>query len=132
MGIMKPKAALVKDGFLPAGSENKRGRISKEADARCKELAASGWAIDGYSVSKSTDSTETVVKVKSDPNAVAEIPNATRDEKTLEAFYGTVKVGMRTVCNNCRQSLTYCPCPQPRVWNFNGDDEVVVHFKSTR
>ena len=123
MGIMKPKAALVKDQFVDGdhtwspGDENKRGRLSKPAIERCKELAGQGWSIDGYSVSESSSPTgpRTVVQVKRDPNAVVDIPNPTRDEKTMTAWAGTKEVGMRTVCNNCKRSLTYCPCPQPRV-----------------
>lgn len=131
---MKPKAALVKDGFTEgdhtwsAGDENKRGRLSLVAKARLTELASKGWQIDDYSVSKSEAGEVTVTKVKSDPNAVAEIPNPTRDEKALNAYSGTVKIGMRTVCNNCRRSLTYCPCEQPRVW-LDCDLQGVVHFK---
>lgn len=128
---MKPKEALVKDGFLPAGSENTRGRMSKAAIARCEELAGKGWSIDGFSVTKSADTSkpDTVVKVKTDPNAVVDIPPPTRDETTMEAWAGTVNVGMRKVCNNCRRSITYCPCPQPRVW-VDFDTEAVVHFKA--
>lgn len=127
---MKPKEALVKDGFLPKGSENKRGRISVAAIERCKELAAQGWAIDGYSVSTATDSTVTVAKVTVDPNAVAEIPNPTRDETAMTAHVGDVTIGMRTVCNTCRRSLTYCPCPQPRVW-VDHTREGLVYFQPT-
>lgn len=128
---MKPKDALVKDGFLPEGSQNKRGRLSGAAIDRCKELATQGWTIDGYTVSAGTASGEgevQVTKTAVDPNRVADIPNPTRDETALAAFSGTVKVGMRTVCNNCRRSLTYCPCEQPRVW-LDFDTEGVVYFK---
>lgn len=127
---MKPKEALVKDGFLPPGSENTRGRMSKDAIARCEALAAKGWQIDGFSVTKSVDTSkpDTVLRVKTDSNTVAEIPNPTRDESALQAFSGTIKVGMRTVCNNCRRSLTYCPCESPRVW-LDHDTQGVVHFK---
>lgn len=136
---MKPKAALVKDGFVEGdhvwspGDENKRGRLSVAAKARLTELALSGWQIDDYSVTKSADTSkpDTVVKIKTDPNAVVDIPNPTRDEKALEAWSGTVKVGMRTVCNNCRRSLTYCPCEQPRVW-LDHETQGVVHFKPVK
>lgn len=126
---MKPKEALVKDGFLPPDASG-RGRLSKDADARCKELAAQGWQIDGYSVAKSADTSkpDTVVKVKTDPNSVSEIPNPTRDEKALVAYSGNIKIGMRTVCNNCRRSLTYCPCESPRVW-LDHNNQGIVYFK---
>jgi len=94
-------------------------------------LAGQGWQIDGFSVTKSADTSkpDTVTKIKADPNAVVDIPNPTRDESALSAFSGTVKVGMRTVCNNCRRSLTYCPCEQPRVW-LDADVQGVVFFKA--
>lgn len=131
---MKPKVALVKDGFLPAGSENVRGRLSAAAIERCKELAAKGWDIDGYTVSKSTAAEDkpVVEKVKHDPNRIPDVPDQIRDEndwKAIRYFEGKpVEVGMRTVCNVCRSSLTYCPCEKPRVW-VDYQDEAVVYFK---
>jgi hypothetical protein len=127
---LKPKDALVKDGFLPPGSEKQRGRLSGAAIDRCKELAGQGWDIEGYSVTVSSDSTAATVvqKVKADPNAVVDIPNPTRDETAMTAWAGDVNVGMRKVCNNCRRSLTYCPCPQPRVW-VDHETQAVVHFR---
>jgi hypothetical protein len=128
---MKPKEALVKDGFLPKGSENTRGRMSKAAIERCEQLASKGWDIDGFSVVKSADTSkpDTVARIKTDPNAVVDIPNPTRDESAMQAFSGTSKVGMRTVCNNCKRSLTYCPCEQPRVW-LDHNTQGVVFFKA--
>lgn len=126
---LKPKVALVKDGFLPEGSENVRGRLSADAINRCKELASQGWDIDGYVVSKSSDSTpSTVSKVKHDPNVIPDVPDATRPESSWTAWVGTLSVGMRTVCNNCRCSLTYCHCESPLVW-LDHNDQGVVHFK---
>ena len=132
---MKPKVALVKDGFIDGdhtwsrGDENKRGRLSKPAIERCKVLASEGWDIDGYTVSQSVSGESTVSKVKSDPNAVSEIPPPTRDETTMTAWVGDKSVGMRTVCNNCRRSLPYCLCEQPKVW-LDHINEGVVRFKS--
>jgi hypothetical protein len=132
---MKPKAALVKDGFVEGdhtwspGDENQRGRLSKAAKTRLDELAALGWQIDDLSVGQSSTGEVTVTKVKSDPNAVVDIPSPTRDESALQAFSGTIKIGMRTVCNNCRRSLTYCPCEQPRVW-LDHETQGVVYFKA--
>lgn len=132
---MKPKVALVKDGFLPAGSENKRGRLSLAADARLKELAGMGWQIDGYSVSKSTtpDTAPVVTKAASaDPNRVVDVPDESRPESLWIAYRHAdgkpVDVGMRTCCNVCRASLTYCRCESPRVW-VDFDSEAVVYFK---
>lgn len=135
---MKPKVALVKDGFLPAGSENKRGRLSADAINRLKELALSGWDIDGYSVVKGTpDPTaaiplpgDRVEKVSVDPNSIADVPDETRPESDWNAFVGNKSIGMRTVCNTCHSSLTYCHCQHPRVWiDYNA--EGVVVFKPT-
>lgn len=132
---MKPKVALVKDGFLPAGSENKRGRLSGPAIERLKELAGKGWNIEGYSVSKSTAPNEAPVVEKvatADPNAIIEVAEESRPEKDFVAYrYEDGKpqeIGMRTVCNVCRNSLTYCRCDSPRVW-VDHDREAVVNFK---
>lgn len=122
--MLKPKVALVQDGFLPPGSENKKGRLSGAAIERCKELAAQGVKIEGYEVSSSS----TVEKVKADPNAVVEIPEAFHDETALRAFTSEGEIGMRTVCNNSGASITYCPCGQHRVW-VDFDREGVVYFK---
>lgn len=128
---MKPKAALVKDGFLPAGSELKRGRLSADAINRCKELASQGWQIDGYEVS-STANTEPVVnkvKVATGAKEIADIGEPFRHEDAWTAHSTMGEVGMRTVCNNCRCSLTYCPCPHPVV-NLDHETVGVVVFKS--
>lgn len=127
---MKPKVALVKDGFLPPGSENQRGRLSGAAISRLKELAAKGWTIEGYSVTKPTTSAENakVEKVAVDPNRIQETPPESRPEKDWQGFTTEGEVGMRTVCNTCRASLTYCPCQFPRVW-LDCDTEAVVTFK---
>jgi len=120
---VKPKVALVKDGFLPPGSENKRGRISLDAIERLKELASQGWKIDGYEAKG-----DTVEKVKTDPNAVIDIPDATIDERTVRAFTSEGEIGLRTVCNNSGVSMTFCPCPGHKVW-LDHEREGVVYFK---
>lgn len=127
---IKPKVALVKDGFLPAGSENKRGRLSGAAITRLKELAASGMDIEGYTVSKSSDSTAPpkVEKVSVDPNRVVDVPDESRPEADWQAFSTNGEIGMRTCCNVCGSSLTYCYCPHPRVW-LDFQTEGVVYFK---
>ena len=135
--MMKPKVALVKDGFLPAGSENKRGRLSGEAIARCKTLAAQGWAIEGYEVSKSTNSSKadtapTVEKVKvaASGKEIADIGEPTRDEKSLAAYADGKKIGMREVCR-CGASFTYCRCSEPMI-RAGGDRMVVVYFRDRK
>ena len=131
---MKPKDALVKDGFLPEGSQNKRGRLSAAAIARCTELASQGWQIDGYVTSQSASQDAPVVKkvAQSNVKEVADIGEPYRDENYWTASADGHPVGMRTVDNVCGNSLTYCPCPHPRVW-VDFDHEAVVQFspKST-
>lgn len=131
---MKPKVALVKDGFLPPGSENTRGRMSKAAITRCEELAAQGWKIDGFSAVKSSDTSKpvTVERVSVDPNRIADVPDMARDERDFTAWVTREgkpeKIGMREVCNGCRSSFTYCHCSTPRFW-LDHTRESVVTFK---
>lgn len=133
---MKPKVALVKDGFLPAGSENVRGRLSLPAIERLKELAAIGWDIDGYTVKKSADANTAPVIEKatvSQGKVIPDVPADIRDENTWSAHIlidGKHKeIGMRTVCNGpCGSSLTNCWCEKSRVWDGR-NNEVVVEFK---
>jgi hypothetical protein len=127
---MKPKEALVKDGFLPPGSENIRGRMSKDAIARCEQLASQGWQIDGFQVKKSSDTAAPVEveRVKVDPTSIPDVPDQTRPEQSWTAHTSEGEVGMRTVCNVCRNSLTYCFCPVPKVW-IDHQTEAAVYFK---
>lgn len=119
--MMKPKEALVKDGFLPAGSENTRGRLSGAAIARCKELVALGWDIEGYANSSTPNSTPTAatverVKVETGVKTIADIGPALRDETALIARFQGKTIGMRDVCAQCGNSFTYCPCTNPVKW----------------
>lgn len=134
--MMKPKAALIKDGTIP--TKMGKGRLSGEQIARCKELAAMGWDIEGYTVTKSTaaDATPVVEKAeRHDPNRVFDIPDESRPESVWRAYRHDdgkqVTVGMRTVCNACGTSLTYCRCEHPRVW-VDHNAEAVVYFKPVR
>ncbi len=137
---MKPKVALVKSGFLPAGSENTRGRLSGAAIAECERLVGEGWAIDGYSVVKSentlakSDGPAPVLVKKTataDPSRIADVPDESRPESvwraSTEVDGKAVPVGMRTVCNACHNSLTYCRCSEPRVW-VDHDRQGTVNF----
>lgn len=138
---MKPKVALVKDGFLPAGSENTRGRMSKAAITRCEELVALGWQIDGFaSVGKpSDDSTaaKSVTRVSGDPNRIADVPEPLRDKRDwtlIEKSTGKPMkyAGMCNVCNVCRNSFTYCGCANPTVNSLDSTAPVEVAFKATQ
>lgn len=134
--MMKPKEALVKDGFLPSGSENKRGRLSGAAIERCKELAGQGWQIEGYEVSRSTGPSESAptvskVKVETGVKVIADIGNPTRDEKVLIAKANGRTLGMRDVCT-CGNSFTYCWCDTPTAWvDGNGPYAVTFHPRPT-
>lgn len=133
--MMKPKAALVKDGFLPAGSENKRGRMSAAGIARCEELVSQGWKIEGFESVKPSASTDKptaeVKRVKVDPNRLVDVPDMRRDEREWSAHVTvdgkSQEIGFRTVDNGCNSSLGWCYCPQSRVWLNNV--EHVVSFK---
>lgn len=131
---MKPKNALVKDGFLPAGSENKRGRLSKAATERLKELAAKGWDIEGFSVTKSVtpDTAPTVTRVPVEGKTLESIPDQRRDENDWQASAlnrdgKRVEIDMRAVCHNCGSSFTYCYCPES-TFTLDYDFPVVVRF----
>lgn len=125
---MKPKEALVKDGFLPAGSENKRGRMSAAGITRCEELSAMGWQIDGFAVSKPSADTSkpvTVERVKVDVNRLVDVPDALRSDKDFTLVRKSDgkpihAVGMRNVCQGCASSFTYCPCPSPAFLDNTG------------
>jgi hypothetical protein len=134
---MKPKAALVKAGILPAGSENKRGRLSLDMIEKVKELAIANpsWNIEGYEVSKPTAATDKpeVVKVKNNGTGILDVPDEAKSESLWEAFVNdngkTIPVGMRTVDNVCGNSLTYCRCASPKIW-LDHAREGVVYFKA--
>lgn len=129
---MKPKVWLVKNGHLPAGSENVRGRLSLAHKALIEEAVSKGALIDGFV--KSTDATARVERVAAD--RVVDVPDVARDEDAWEAvgkrndstFF---TVGMRTVCNGCHNSLTYCRCDTPRVWD-GCEREVFITFRPRR
>ena len=138
---MKPKEYLYKHGHI---KEIGRGRLSREHIAIIEDAVKGGEVIEGYSTSTVasgvTDDMSKPIKVektvlKSDPNVVYDVPNPSRDESRVEAYTfnngESVSVGMRTVCNNCRCSLNYCPCPTPKVW-IDHTTEGVVKFKERK
>lgn len=126
---MKPKVALVKDGFLPAGSENRRGRLSLEAKARLAELVALGWDIDGLSAPKPvTEKPEAepskpgitpvdgTSSARGSGKVIVEIPDERYPENEFRAFAGGKEIGMRDVCNTCGNSFTHNVCSNPTKW----------------
>jgi hypothetical protein len=128
---MRPKEWLVSKGHLPAGSENARGRISRDNIALIEAAVAGGAHIEGYSVSKPTSSVEkpVITKVKPGGDApIGETPQETVPEQYNIAMVGTTDVGNRAVCDTCHRSLNFHICDRPRVM-YNGVSSVVV-FKS--
>lgn len=138
---MKPKVALVKDGFLPAGSENTRGRMSKAMIARCEYLVSEkNWDIDGFVKStvrpkSETEKSEPEVKrvAVTNEKVIADLPPETHNENEYQPFVHVdgkaQKVGKRTVCTTCGNSLTHCWCGDPQVWVKMGSAKAPVWFE---
>lgn len=129
---VKPKQYLLSIGAL---KEITRGRLSREHIDLCKEAAAKGISIEGYSVNDSGTRPVVVKEPPRDHSAVLDVPDAVRDESAWEAFAetpdGLKPVGIKTVCNACGNSLPYCRDQHPRVW-LDFDREGVVVFKPAR
>jgi hypothetical protein len=133
---MRPKEWLVKNGHLPAGSENARGRISRENIALIQEAVAKGASIDGYLRTAVASEVQPAVVERVTPasggnsGVDGETPQETVPEKYNRAFVGDHEVGMRTVCDVCRRSLNFHLCDSPKVMD-NGVSSVVV-FKARK
>lgn len=132
---MKPKVALIKDGKVP--TKLGKGRMNAAQIARCMELVAQGWVIEGYTSKVSDNTTAPVVtKEKSEFSGVADVPPDIRREDDWDAFIvidgKSTKIGMRTVCNGpCRSSLTNCYCEKSRVWDGRNNECVVTYKPRT-
>lgn len=120
--MMTPKQALIKDGKVPV--KEGRGRLSREGDSRCRELASQGWSIKGYEVSQGAPNPTaeiplpgpTVKKVKVVNEKVVQEFVILYDERQYKAINTDKKeVGMREVCNTCRVSLVQCHCGHPTI-----------------
>lgn len=143
---MKPKDALIKDGF--PGVTAGRGRLSLAAKTRCAELAAQGWDIDGYSstpapvvkATKAVDKPEPVTPKpgltpvegstagRGNQKVVMDIPDERYPEADFKAYAGGKQIGMRTACNTCGNALTHNVCALPRVW-VDFETEADVEFR---
>lgn len=126
---MKPKEYLVKHGHI---KEAGRGRLSKEHIAIIEAAVRNGAVIEGYSVStaaSTSDDKPAEVKKSVDPNAIQDVPEETRPEREWVArrVSDGKFVGMRTVCNRCKNSLTHCLCHVSMVW-ADHNTEVAVEF----
>ena len=138
---MKPKQALVKDGFLPAGSENKRGRMSGAAIERCQYLVDhEGYTIDGFAKSSAAgkpaveSAKPEIVRVKTDTNRLVDVPEPLRHKEDFTLVRKDTgkpihAVGMHNVCQGCNSSFTYCPCPSPTFLDNTGIVPVEFRMK---
>ncbi len=120
----------MKNGHLPTGSENARGRLSRANIELIEAAVAGGARIEGYGTVTTLSSAPAKVERVAATTAIADIGEPTRPEKYFRAFVGTQEIGTRTVCANewCRSSLTYCKCDSPQVW-VDTDVRAVVTFK---
>lgn len=141
--MMKPKVALVKAGFLPAGSENVRGRLSLAAIEKCKELAAEGWQIEGYATSQTKDiksgESKTVVtkeKVIHNSSEVVE-PRYRFGQDAVNTHEAVTRDGrvydMRQACR-CGYSLNGCMCNEPAILTEKmiGHETVTIRLKKIK
>jgi hypothetical protein len=119
--IMRPKDYLYSKGLID--NPKQRGRLSLAHKEIIEQAVRDGVQIDGYSVAKSTapvkDDGTSVPKVERvEKGGIVDIGDETRPEKSWQAHYmmDGEKV-MRTVCNTCNSSLTYCHCRTPYVWH---------------
>lgn len=128
---MKPKQWLAQNGHI--ADPNQRGRLSAAHKALIEKAVLDGADIDGYAVSKAVSDTPApkVERVSVDPNRIADVPDESRPETDWEAHTNNGPIGMRTVCNTCHSSLTYCHCPHPKVW-LDSDTEGVVFFRARK
>lgn len=132
---IKPKQWLFDNGHTD--SVGGRGRMSLAHKNLIMEAVANGTAIEGYALKEAVtltgkESPAEVKRIVMDPNKIVDVPDACRDEKAVMGFYReegkVIEIGMRTVDNNCGNSLNYCHCESPRVW-VDYDRQVVVNFK---
>lgn len=136
---MKPKDALLKDNF--PGVKAGKGRLSLAAIERCKELAAAGWDIDGYTVIKPTAaaSKDTPPVVNKAKVAVSKEVVSIPDERYDAALYEVVlpdgtphPIGMQGVCDICRNSLTYHFCDTPHLMHNGASVPVIIRAKAKK
>lgn len=129
---MRPKEWLAKNGHID--NPNQRGRLSKDHTALIEAAVRDGAKIDGYSVTPALDTgsptapfVAKVERTSVDPNRIADVPEARRPDTDWVAHIYVdgekTQVGMRTVCNVCHNSLTYCYCTQPQVNHIGLDTE---------
>lgn len=127
--MMTPKEALVKDGTIPV--KVGRGRLSREADERCKWLVENkGWNIKGYSLSTAapTSAAEPVVKkvAQNGEKVISDFVIFWPETEYKAVDANKKEWGMREVCNTCMVSLVQNHCENPTIL---GDIAVTIVAK---
>jgi hypothetical protein len=137
---MTPKQALAKyneqNPTKAIAFSEGRGRLSRDAVAKCTELAGQGWSIAGYVVTESNKSvvspgqptvTPVVKKVAPANEKIVQDFTILYDEKAYTAVDNMGKKwSMRNVCNNCRVSMVQCHCGHPTIFG-----DIAVTIKSS-
>jgi len=132
---MKPKEYLVSIGVLEKGKENQRGRLSLAHIEMCKEAAAKGISIEGYTLSTGPTKDAPVVtkeKVTNEKVIMELVPyRFPEDEfRAYELVNGKKKVrSLREVCRNSRVSMVVCPCDSHRIVATDGSGDVAVYVE---
>jgi len=131
---MKPKEWLLANGHI---KEITRGRMSRENIALIEQAVRDGVQIEGYAVSTVKPKTEAekaspkVEKVAAPSERILDVPDESRSEELWEAYTFVdgkrVEIGMRTVDNNCGNSLTYCRCRTATVF-LDHETTAMVNF----
>lgn len=109
---MTPKEALIKDGTIPVKAG--KGRLSRAAIERCRELAAQGWNINGYSAGKPAEKSKSEKTVVRGEKVISDFV-ILHDEKDFIAVADKKTYSMREACNNCMVSLVQCHCGNPVI-----------------
>ena len=124
---MRAKEWLKANGFPDINLG--KGRLSNEQRTAVEAAVAKGVRIDGYQATTNVGAeAPKVERVSPGVTTIADIGEPTRPEAYWIATAGDQVVGNRTVCLNCRCSLTYCKCESPRV-NLDYNKVGVVSFK---
>jgi hypothetical protein len=141
---MKPKAALVKAELKPAGYENSKGRMSGKDKEDVARLAIEhpDWNIEvpGQPAPVSVSPTKTTAVVTDKPKVggtgIVDVGPPIRHEDEWEAFVtvngkrSKFDKGIKGVCLNCNNSLTYCFCRYSVV--FQGQDLAIIEYVRKR
>lgn len=113
---MKPKQWLFENGHIKTMG---RGRVSAAHQELLKKAVSEGVEIEGYSTPKKATAPKraSVPKPDADSTGVVSVREVVRSDREWSAHIGAdaKTIGMRTVCDTCKSSFTYCACPNPCV-----------------